>query len=73
MNCRSYKDCEKPQDKHHKKRHKKHHALFHSRWKGITYSLFNNSDVFLDVYCDVYLQSLRSYIFRRGHVVLEDQ
>ena len=39
MNLKEFKDCEKPQDKHHKKRH----ALFHSQWKGITYLLFNNS------------------------------
>ena len=38
-----FKDCKKPQNKHHKKRHKNRHALFHSQWKGITYSLFNNS------------------------------
>ena len=36
-------DCEKPLNKHHKKRHKKRHTLFYSQWKGITYSLLNNS------------------------------
>ena len=66
-----FKDCEKSQNKHHKKRHKKRHALFHSQWKGIGYSLFNNSDVFRDVFCDVYLRSFKVLHFRRGHVVME--
>ena len=46
-----FKDCEKPQNKHHKNRHKKRHALFHSQWKGIITIHFST---ITDVFCDVY-------------------
>ena len=43
MNCRSLKTARNLRINITKNVIKKRHALFHSQWKGITFSLFNNS------------------------------
>ena len=49
-----FKDCEKPQNKHHRKRQKKRHLLFHSQWKELPFDYSTIAEVFRDVFCDVY-------------------
>ena len=59
-----FKDCEKPQNKHHK------NVIKTSRIVGkelpVHYSTI--ADVFRDVFCDVYLRSFKVLHFRVGHV-----
>ena len=65
------KDCEKPQNKHHKKPLKNvtHGFILNGKELPIHYSTI--ADVFRDVFCDVYLRSFKVLHFRRGHVVIE--
>ena len=63
-----FKNCDKPQNKHHKKRHKNvmHCFILNGKELPIHYSTI--ADIFRDVFRDVYLRSFKVLHFRSSHV-----
>ena len=66
-----FKDCDRPQNKHHKKRHKNVMRCFILNEKELPIYYSTIADVFRDLFCDVYLRSFKVLHFRSSHVVIE--